>query len=61
MKDIFERAGVIVSKENRKDLDKIIHNIVGIEYKNCSETWREVKAKLADNEELFIDQFKSFL
>ena len=61
MKHVFESAGVIISKENRKELDKIIHNIVGVEYKNCSETWRKVKVRLADDEELFIDQLKSNL
>jgi hypothetical protein len=42
MKEVFTRAGVEVTKENKKEIDRIIHSIVGVEYKNCSATWRVV-------------------
>ena len=61
MKDVFEKAGITVTKENKKDVDKIIHNIVGIDYKNCSATWKEVKKKIAENEESFVTTLKSKL
>ena len=54
MKDIFEKAGIEVTTENKKDIDRIIHNLLGIEYKQCSATWREVKKRLADDREGFI-------
>lgn len=54
MKDVFERAGVEITKENRKEVDRLIHSIVGVEYKSCPDTWRAVKSKLAENEEAFI-------
>jgi molecular chaperone GrpE (heat shock protein) len=38
MKDIFESAGVVITKENRKDVDRVIHSIVGIEYSSCPDT-----------------------
>ena len=58
MKDIFERAGVVITKENRKDVDRVIHSIVGIEYSSCHDTWRAVKAMLADDEDAFIRELR---
>ena len=57
MKDVFERAGVLITKENRKDVDRVIHSIVGVEYKNCSDTWKAVKERLAEDEDIFIQEF----
>lgn len=54
MKEVFERAGVVVTKENRKDVDRVVHSIVGVEYKSCPDTWRAVKAMLAEDEAAFI-------
>ena len=59
MKEIFEKAGVEITKENRKQIDRVIHSIVGVDYKNCSATWKAVKLKLSDNDEMFIDKLKS--
>lgn len=38
MKDVFEKAGVVVTKENRKDVDRVIHSLVGVKYKSCPDT-----------------------
>ena len=43
MKEILEEAGVEVTKENKKEIDRIIHGIVDVEYKNCSPAWKAVK------------------
>jgi len=59
MKDVFERAGVVITKENRKDVDRVIHSIVGVEYKSCPDTWRAVKAMLADDEGAFILELRA--
>jgi uncharacterized protein with HEPN domain len=59
MKDIFNRAGIEVTKENKKALDRVIHSYVGVEYKDCSSTWKEVKKKLAEDEETFIAMLKN--
>jgi len=58
MKDVFNKVGVIVTKENKKDIDKTIHKIVGVEYKDCSATWKEVKKRIAENKEGFITTLK---
>lgn len=59
MKDVFERGGVVITKENRKDVDRVIHSIMGVEYKSCPDTWRAVKAKLAEDEDAFIRELKA--
>ena len=46
MKEILEEAGVEVTKENKKDIDRIIHGLVDVEYKNCSPTWKAVKEQI---------------
>lgn len=55
---LFEKAGIEVTKENRREIDKIIHNIVGVEYKNCPATWREVKQRITEDENTFVSELK---
>jgi hypothetical protein len=59
MRDVFSRAGIEITSENKREVDKIIHSIVDVQYKNCSKTWREVKKKLAKDEETFIWMLKT--
>ena len=61
LNEIFEKAGVTITKENKQDIDRAIHSIVGVEYKNCSATWKEVKKRIAENEESFVNTLKSKL
>lgn len=61
MKDVFERAGIAVTSENRKEIDKVIHAIVGVEYKDYSYTWGAVKMRFKENEEVFIATLKAAL
>jgi len=61
LNNVFDKAGVTVTKENKKDVDRAIHSIVGIEYKNCSATWKEVKKRIAEDEESFVNTLKSEL
>ncbi|MBU7036976.1 MAG: hypothetical protein HXS52_03520 [Theionarchaea archaeon] len=50
MSDVFQRAGVTVTKENKKDIDRALHSLVGVEYKDCSSTWKELKRLLQDQD-----------
>jgi hypothetical protein len=58
LKIIFEKAGVTITKENRQDVSRAIHSTVGVEYKNCSATWKEVKKRIAEDEENFVKTLK---
>jgi hypothetical protein len=35
LKAVFEKAGIIVTGENKQELDKLIHSIVAVRFKNC--------------------------
>ena len=43
IKDTLAEAGIEISASNKKQVDQIIHEIVGVEYKNCSKTWSKLK------------------
>jgi hypothetical protein len=48
MQSILEEAGITVTPENKTAVDRKIHEIVDVAYKNCSETWKAIKAGTAD-------------
>jgi len=60
----MEETGIEVTSANRKQIDQSIHQIVGVTYKNCPETWKKLKQQLTDNDNArqeFISQLKSSL
>jgi len=56
--EVLKKAGIEVTSQNRREVDKVIHSIVGVEYKNCPAAWREVKKRLAEDEEAFISRLR---
>ncbi len=61
MKDVLNEAGIEVTKENKKEIDQIIHRLVNVAYKDCSPTWKEVKAHIKSDEiarTRFIERLK---
>ncbi len=50
MKDVLEEAGIEITKDNKKDIDRIIHGLVDVAYKNCSPTWQKVKEHIKGDE-----------
>jgi len=58
LQQVFKKAGLEFTSENRRDVDRIIHSIVGVEYKNCQATWREVKKKIANDQESFVSNLR---
>jgi len=61
MKDVLEEAGVEVTKENKKEIDQIIHELVSVPHKQCSPAWRKVKEqiKIDDNDKrVFVEKLK---
>ena len=61
LNEVFKKAGVRVTKENRQEIDEAIHSIVGVEYSNCPAAWKEVKKRLAEDEEAFVSALKKAL
>ena len=64
MKDVLEEAGIEITKDNKKEIDRIIHGLVDVEYKNCSPVWKAVKDHIQKDEEArnkFIKRLKAKL
>ena len=64
LKDILDGARIEVTPTNRKQIDQAIHQIVGVTYKDCPETWKRLKQQLTGDEQKrqeFISQLKSAL
>ncbi|HEX9907441.1 MAG TPA: hypothetical protein VGB78_03115 [Thermoplasmata archaeon] len=47
-KGYFDEIGVVVTKENAKEVEREIARIVGVKEAHCPEIWRETKIWLAD-------------
>jgi ribosomal protein L17 len=48
LQEIFEQANIQVTRENRKEIDRVLHEIVGVGYKDCPSAWRGLKDRLKD-------------
>ncbi len=55
---VFRRAGLQIDIDNRKRVDMIIHEMVGVKYKDCSHTWAAVKEMLKD-EDAFVERLRA--
>ena len=51
LKDILDGARIEVTPDNRKQIDQAIHQIVGVTYKDCPETWKRLKQQLTGDEQ----------
>ncbi|MCG7844036.1 MAG: hypothetical protein MIO90_01230 [Methanomassiliicoccales archaeon] len=54
---VFKKAGLLIDIDNRKRVDLIIHEMVGVDYKNCVDTWNAVK-ELLEDEEAFVQRLR---
>jgi len=61
LQEIFGKAGIEVTSENKRGIDRAIHQIVGVKYKDCPTVWREVKRRIAEDEAGFIAELKKAL
>jgi len=59
LKEVFQKANITVTPQNRKQIDKTIHSLVGVEYKNCPATWRQVKQRITEDEAGFVAMLKN--
>lgn len=59
LNEIFQKAGMTVTKENRQQIDRIIHRLVEVNYKDCPHAWKQVKERIAADEKGFIAELKA--
>jgi len=50
LKDIMGEAGIEVTPGNRQQIDRAIHEIAGVGYKDCPATWRKLKQEMLTEE-----------
>ena len=58
LKDMLSEAGIEVNPSNRKQIDRAIHDIVGITYKDCPATWKKLKQEIIGDEQKRQDFIK---
>lgn len=58
LQQVFRKAGINVTEENKRSVDMLIHEIVGVEYKDCPATWREVKNRITQDADEFASRLK---
>ena len=58
IKDILDEAGIEMSSGNKKQIDQAIHQIVGVNYKDCPETWKRLKQQVISDEQKRLDLIK---
>ena len=61
LQHVFKRAGIEVTSENKREIDRVIHDIVGVKYKNCPAAWKGVKKIIAEYEEGLVSDLKKAL
>ena len=50
--DVVAAAGVKLTPENRKEVDRTIKDLLGLDY--CPDVWKDVKGRIAEDEPRFI-------
>jgi len=58
LKEVFKKAGIEATSQNRTEIDRVIHDIVGVKYKNCPAAWRQIKNRLAQDEADFVSKLR---
>jgi hypothetical protein len=46
LQGVFNEAGLEVTNENKKQIDRLIHGLVNVEYKNCPAAWKAIKDQI---------------
>jgi len=50
LKEIMDAAGIEVTPANKKQIDQAIHQIAGVDYKDCPATWKRLKQEMLTDE-----------
>jgi hypothetical protein len=58
LSDVLKEAGIDLEMVDRKEVDRAIHRMMGVEYKHCPDAWKGVKAELDKDREGFIRRLK---
>jgi uncharacterized protein (DUF362 family) len=56
---VVKKAGTAVTSQNRREIDKTIHKLVGVDFANCPAAWKQVKKRVEENEDRFVSDLRS--
>jgi len=62
MKDVMQEVGIDITPENKKEIDGILHGIVGARYKDCPAAWKKIKEMVKgepSQREAFIEKLRT--
>ena len=61
LKEVFAEAGIDLSTVDKKALDKAIHGIVKVQYKDCPGAWKAIKTATASaaGRQQFIERLRT--
>jgi hypothetical protein len=58
LEEVFKKADIEITPQNRTEIDRIIHDLVGVKYKNCPVAWKQIKTRLAQDEAGFVSKLR---
>lgn len=64
MKDVLAEVPVEIGPANKKEIDAILHGIVGVPYKDCSPAWKAIKTHIKGSAEAraaFVEKLREKL
>lgn len=47
---LLSEAGIEVTRENKMEVDRLVHAYLDVEYKDCPATWMAFKEKVGEDE-----------
>ena len=50
LKDILNEAGIEATSSNKQQIDRAIHDIVKVTYKDCPVAWKKLKQEILADE-----------
>ncbi len=61
MKELLRDIEVEPTKENIAEVDKILHEMLSVDYPNCAATWKMVREKLKYDAEGFKERLRAIV
>ena len=58
MKELLRDIKVEATKENIKQVDEILHEMLSVDYPNCAATWKMLRKKLQYDSDGFKERLK---
>ena len=61
MKELLRDIEVEATKENIKQVDEILHEMLSVDYPNCAATWKMLRKKLQYDGEGFKERLRAIV